>query len=309
MDFGLTLPQGVQRDLRRDVIKVATAAEEAGFAGLWAYERQLFPLHPADGCYGIDGLAWDSYYQYCADPLTVLTLAGAVTQRIGLGTSVLVAPLYSKLHLARVLATLDRAAGGRVTAGLGGGWSSDEYAAAGADFARRGQTLDEVIDALRALAGPDPVTYRDSQIVIQDALVNPKPVTRIPVLLGGGHSPRAIRRIAEKSDGWLPANTPGPLIAVTWKQILDLAQTAGRDPRALRLVAAAPFIVLTDQPLGPERELFQGSVGELTEDFAAIAEAGADELIIGLDSGAADASELIDKALVLLDAAARAGLR
>ena len=68
MDFGLTLPQGAGRDLRRDVIKVATQAEASGFAGLWAYERRLWPLDPADGLYGVDGLAWDRYYAHCAEP-------------------------------------------------------------------------------------------------------------------------------------------------------------------------------------------------------------------------------------------------
>lgn len=291
------------------MIRVAVAAEEAGFAGLWAYERRLYPLRPADGCYGIGGLAWPEYYRSCADPLTVLTLAAAVTRRIRLGTSVLVAPLHGKLHLARALATLDQAAGGRVTAGLGSGWSSDEYAASGADFARRGRALDEMIDALRALGGPDPVTYRDSEIVLSEALVSPKPASRIPILLGGGTSPRAIRRIAGKGDGWLPASMPGPAMAETWKRIRCQAEAAGRDPGALRMVACEPFVVVTGQPAGAGREPFRGSPGELAEDFAAIAAAGADELIIGMDSGVASAGELIDKALSLMDAAARAGLR
>ena len=309
MEFGLALPQGAHRDLRRDVIKVATQAEKAGYAGLWAYERVLFPLDPADGMYGIDGLPWLDYYQHCADPLTVLTLAGAVTQRVRLGTSVLIAPLHGKLHLARALATLDQATDGRVTAGLGSGWSTDEYAASGADFARRGQVLDEMVDALHALTGPDPVTYRDSEIVVQNALVSPKPVTRIPVLLGGGSSPRVIRRIAEKGDGWMPAAMPGPAIAETWKQILDLAAASGRDPLALRLVPLEPLIRVTDKPLGAERQPFNGSPEELVEDFAAMAETGAHELIIGLDVTSASADELIDKALVLLDLATQAGLR
>lgn len=309
MEFGLALPQGAQNDLQRDVIKVAREAEAAGFASLWAYERWLWPLHPADGCYGIDGLPWIEYYQYCADPLTVLTLAGAVTQRIRLGTSILLAPLHNKLHLARALATLDQATGGRVTAGMGSGWSSDEYAAAGVDFARRGQALDEMIGALAALGGPNPVTYRDSQIVISEALVNPKPVTRIPVLLGGGTTPRAIRRIAEKSDGWLPVSLPVSVIDGTWKHIRDQAEAAGRDPGALRLVVLAPFITVTDKPAGPERQLFQGSLEQLAEDFAAVAETGAHELIIGLDAGSADAGELMDQARTLLDTATGAGLR
>ncbi|HTU73632.1 MAG TPA: LLM class flavin-dependent oxidoreductase [Trebonia sp.] len=291
MELGLALPQGADRDLRRDVIKVAKQAEQAGFAGLWAYERVLFPLSPADGLYGIEGLPWLDYYQHCADPLTVLTLAGAVTERIQLGTSVLVAPMRGKLHMARALATLDQATDGRVTAGLGSGWSTDEYAAAGVDFARRGRGMDETIDALRALAGP-------------------KPVGRIPILLGGGLTPRAVRRIAEKADGWMPSSAHGAAtIGQTWKQVLHLAEAAGRDPDELRLVPVASMVAVTSKPLGAGREPFQGSPEELTEDFASLAQAGADEVIVGLDGDCATADELIDKALILLETATQAGLR
>jgi len=241
MDFGLALPQGAHNDLQRDVIKVAKRAEEAGFDSLWAYERVLFPVNPTGGMYGVDGLAWLTYYEYCADPLTVLTLAGAVTEKVRLGTSVLIAPLHSKLHLARTLATLDQATGGRV--------------------------------------------------------------------LGGGMTKRAFRRIAEKGDGWLPVNMPGKDIAAAWRQLLDQAASAGRDPAALRLVPVAPYTVVTDKPLRPDRELFQGTPEQLMEDFAAIAEAGAHELVIGLDNDAASAGELLDKAMRLLTAATAAGLR
>jgi probable F420-dependent oxidoreductase len=309
MDFGLALPQGAQNDLQHDVIKVAMRAEQAGFNSLWAYERVLYPVNPGYGMYGIDGLPWLTYYQYCADPLTVLTLAGAVTETIRLGTSVLIAPLHNKLLLARTLATLDQATGGRVTVGLGGGWSAEEYAAAGADFAGRGWAFDEVIDALRALLGPNPVTYRDSEIVVDNALVNPKPVTDLPILIGGGLSPRALRRIAEKADGWMPVNTPGQVIAEIWKRLLEHAASVGRDPAGMRLVPVAPYAVITSKPAGADRELFQGTPEQIAEDFGAIAEAGADELVIGLDNGAANADDLLDKAIRLLDAAAKAGLR
>ncbi|HTU74372.1 MAG TPA: LLM class F420-dependent oxidoreductase [Trebonia sp.] len=309
MDFGLALPQGAHNDLQRDVIKVAKQAEEAGFNSLWAYERVLFPLSPADGMYGIDGLPWIPYYEYCADPLTLLTLAGAVTRTIRLGTSVLIAPLHNTLHLARTLATLDQATGGRVTVGLGGGWSTDEYAAAGVDFASRGRAFDEQIDGLRALLGPDPVTYRDSRITVDNALVSPKPVAEIPIIIGGGYSERALRRIAEKGDGWMPSSMPGKAIAGTWKLILDQAEGAGRDPAALRLVAAAPGTVVTDKPAGPDRELFQGTPEQIIADYAEIAEAGAHEVIIGLDASTANADDLLEAATRVLDAATAAGLR
>jgi probable F420-dependent oxidoreductase len=309
MDFGLYLPQGAHRDVGRDVIDVAVRAEKAGFASLWAYERILFPIDPVTGLYGMDGVPWLDYYRYCSDPLTILTLAGAATERVRLGTAVLIAPLHNKIHLARTLATLDQATGGRVTAGFGSGWSEEEYASSGIDFARRGPVLDETIDAVRALTGPDPVTYHDSQIAVEDALVSPKPLTDMPILLGSGVSQRTIRRIAEKSDGWIPVSTPFPVIAETWKRILELAEDAGRDPVALRLVPAAPITIITDKPLGAGRQQFQGSPDELVDDFAAIANIGAHELVIGLDTDSASAGELIEKALVLIDAATKAGLR
>lgn len=308
MDFGLALPQGAHNDLSRDLTRVARQAEDAGFDSLWAYERVLFPVTPRYGLYGIDGLPWLEYYKYCADPLTALTLAGAVTETIRLGTSVLIAPLHNKLHLARTLATLDQATGGRVTVGLGGGWSAEEYAAAGADFAGRGRAFDEAIDGLRALLGPNPVTYRDSEIVVDNALVNPKPVREIPILVGGGESPRVFRRIAEKGDGWIPVNVPPAAMAEAWKRLLDDAERAGRDPGALRLVPLAHTDV-TAAPVGADRRFLQGAPEQLMQDFADMAEAGAHEVIIGLDGRSAGADDLMDKAMRLLDAAASAGFR
>jgi probable F420-dependent oxidoreductase len=308
MELGLSLPQGAHNDLRRDVTGVARAAEQAGFASLWAYERVLFPVTPAQGMYGVPGLSWLKYYEYCADPLTVLAMAGAVTEKVRLGTSVLVGPLHPTLALARALATLDQATGGRVIAGLGSGWAAEEYRAMGMDFSSRGRALDETIDGLRALLGPDPVTYRDSHIAVEEALVNPKPVTQIPILLGGGSSERAFRRIARKADGWLPVNMAGPALADSWKRLLDLAGMEGRDPQRMRLIPVA-HVTLADRPAGPGRQPFQGILDEVIDDIAATAEAGADELIVGLDASVASSAELIDKALALMQAVTAAGLR
>jgi alkanesulfonate monooxygenase SsuD/methylene tetrahydromethanopterin reductase-like flavin-dependent oxidoreductase (luciferase family) len=178
----------------------------------------------------------------------------------------------------------------------------------GVDFSGRGRTLDQTIDGLRALLGPDPVTYRDSRIAIEDALVSPKPVTQIPILLGGGSSERAFRRIARKGDGWLPVNMAGPALADDWKRLLDLTGMEGRDPQRMRLIPVA-HVTLADEPAGPERQPFQGILNEVIDDIAATAEAGADELIIGLDASVASSAELIDKALALMHAATAAGLR
>lgn len=184
--LGLSLPQMKQYDIGRDIPAVARAAEEIGYESLWVFERILFPEPARQGLYGVPGLPWPDQYRSVADPLVSLTLAAAATERARLGTSVLVAPLHVPFQLARALASLDAASGGRVVAGIGTGWSHDEYAAAAvAPFEKRGQVLDELLDVFEAVWGPDPVSYEGELTTIAPSVVGPKPAGPIPVLLAG----------------------------------------------------------------------------------------------------------------------------
>src|SRR3954470_21738622 len=106
MRIGLHLPQGELVDPRRDVIRTAQEAERIGYDSLWVMERTLFPLEPADGMYGVPGLPWAESYRHVTDPLTLLTLVAAVTERVRLGTGILVAGLHPAHQLARGFATL-----------------------------------------------------------------------------------------------------------------------------------------------------------------------------------------------------------
>jgi probable F420-dependent oxidoreductase len=306
MRIGLHLPQGELADPRRDVIRTAQEAERIAYDSLWVMERTLFPLEPTDGMYGVPGLPWADSYRHITDPLTVLTLVAAVTERVRLGTGILVAGLHPAHQLARGFATLDQLSNGRTVLGLGAGWSSDEFRAAGADVRRRGKALEETIDACRALWGPNPVSYRDSQMVVDNALVSPKPVGRLPILVGGGHSDVALDRIARKADGWLPSGQGPAAVAAQWKRIKDMAADHGRDPADLGLhVQVQP--VVTDTALGADRMPGRGSMAQVVEDLAAYAEAGASEILIALvDARSVD--EGIEKATAVLAAANEAGL-
>lgn len=307
MRFGLGLPQAGGYNLKTDVIDIARAAEKAGYSSLWVYERVLFPLQPADGMNGIPGVPWIDYYRECADGLTVLTLAAAATDHVRLGTSVLIAPLYPALHLARALAALDQASGGRVIAGFGSGWSSDEYHGMGADFRSRGRTLEETIDACRTFWSENPITYQDSRCAIESCLVNPKPVSRIPVMLGGGRTVRAIGRIARKADGWLPTGLGGPVIADRWAEIRRLAAADGRDPDRLELIPRAA-VVLSQQPAPAGRRPFQGTMSQVLDDVAAVADAGAQEILLDLSPSARNGRELLDRSLEMMDELTSSGL-
>lgn len=99
---------------------------------------------------------------------------------------------------------MDAASGGRVVAGIGTGWSHDEYAAAAvAPFEKRGQVLDELLDVFEAVWGPDPVSYEGELTTIAPSVVGPKPAGPIPVLLPA-NSPKAARRLVDRADGWMP---------------------------------------------------------------------------------------------------------
>jgi probable F420-dependent oxidoreductase len=308
--LGLGLPQRKGVDLRTDVTHVARTAEQAGFDSLWVYERLLFPTNPAGPLYGIPGLDWPACYEGgTADPLTVLAAAAAVTDTIRLGSSVLVTPLHIPVQLAKALATIDNlSGGGRLIAGFGSGWSADEMQAAGVSLADRGRSLDETLDVCAAVWGPDPVRHQGLS-VIPESLISPKPVSRIPVMIGGGFGGAAMDRVARRADGWLPTALPPAALSAMWGQIREAAAGYGRDAAAMELIYRAN-IILTDGPAGADRQPFVGSMDQIVEDAVALAGAGATELIIELqlDDGFAGTKWLLDTALEIRERARAGGV-
>ncbi|WP_328556689.1 LLM class F420-dependent oxidoreductase [Streptomyces sp. NBC_00358] len=305
--LGLTLPQMKQYDLGRDVPDVARAAESIGYESLWVFERALFPDPPTQGLYGIEGLAWPEAYRGVADPLVTLTLAAAATERAELGTSVLVAPLHVPFQLAKALASLDAASGGRVVAGLGTGWSLDEYAAASArPFEERGQVLDEVIEVCRAVWGPDPVVHDGRLTKIASAAVGPKPARPIPILLAA-NTGRARRRLVDHADGWMPIGMGVEQLAAQWTQLQDLAAERGRTEPLRTVLRTNPQYTAKGYE-GGDRQPFQGSVEQIVEDLVAHAELGLGEIFFDLQSSVRDAQELKDVAAEVYEAARAAGV-
>ena len=125
-------------------------------------DRVLAPLEPRSPYpASMDGQLPVEQYSVL-DPFVALTLAATATERIRLGTSVLVAPWYSPLLLARTLTAIDLASNGRLSVGLGLGWSVDEYDAVCAPLDHRGGRLDEMIDVLEAIWA-DGVTHVDGE--------------------------------------------------------------------------------------------------------------------------------------------------
>ncbi len=134
--------------------------------------------------------------------MLTLTWAAAATQRVRLGTSVLVLPMRHPLPLAKELATLQNLSRGRLILGAGVGWLEAEFNALGVPFKERGRRMDEGIALMKAVWSQDPVTFPTRWIpaVVENMRSQPQPETPIPIWIGGS-SDAAIAR-ALRLDGW-----------------------------------------------------------------------------------------------------------
>ena len=176
-------PDGIRR--------TAELAEELGFDSVWATEHIIV---------GPDGV--DPYGRVYA-PLVTLGWVAGFTSRVGLGTSIVLAPLHHPMHLAKEVATLQELSGGRVRLGVGMGWHEPEYEFLGVPFEGRGRRGDEVIRVMRAIwSGAR--DYEGPLWSFHDATSEPLPSPQ-PEIWVGGSSDRAIRRARELGDVWHPS--------------------------------------------------------------------------------------------------------
>jgi probable F420-dependent oxidoreductase len=301
MRIGIGLPQ-LGRFADIDTLRrVAIAAEASRLSSLWAIDRLLVPVDPRSAYPASADGTLPPEQRTAIDPIVALSVAATVTDRIRLGTSVLVAPWYPPVVLARALASVDVASAGRLTVGLGVGWSLDEYEAVGAQMQQRGRRLDEILELLNSLwSGRTQRVTGQERIEPASLTVRPAQHPRPPTLLAA-YTAAGLDRIARSADGWLPTGLPFDAIAAGWTTIRDGAAAAGRDPHALELIVrAAPAV--RDAALGPTRAPFTGSWRQIADDVARTRDLGAHELIIDLQAQVTRPDELVDTALELADA-------
>lgn len=262
------------------LLRLCLQAEELGFGTLWAADRLMYPVEPRNGYPVSPDGRWPEQFKRCLDPLETLTWLAARTSRIRLGTAVLNIPFYNPVVLGRRLVTLDILSQGRLTVGLGQGWSEDEFEAVGTTGRGRGARADEFLQVLDALWGPDPVSYRGEHYRLAPSVVAAKPLQkpRPPVFMAA-FAPAALARVARLADGWLPVGMPLAQLARTWAGLQDLAAEAGRKPGELRLVVGS-FPHITATPAGADRGLLQGAPGQLRSDLEDLAALGAEEVYV-----------------------------
>ncbi|MCP9211820.1 LLM class F420-dependent oxidoreductase [Streptomyces cucumeris] len=254
---------GIGNGARPRIIRaVAEAAEAHGFATLWAGEHIVMVDTPSSRYpYSADGRIAVPADADWLDPLLALTFAAAVTTRIGLATGILLLPEHNPVAVAKQAATLDVLSAGRLTLGVGVGWSAEEFAALGVPFAHRGRRTAEYVAVLRTLWDRDVASFEGEFTRFEGIRVNPKPVRdrRIPVVVGG-NSDAALRRVAAFGDGWYGFNLP--------------AEAVGERVRALREYRASHHSPATEPTVAVA--LSDGG----PEQLPALAEAGVTELVV-----------------------------
>ena len=191
----------------------ARAAEDAGLDEIWVVDHIAIPPGEAEGS--------DGRY---LDPLATLAFLAGTTQRIGLGTAVLILPYRPALPTAKWIATIQELSGGRLRLGVGVGWMHAEFRAAGVDRARRGAIADETLAFLRECfaSGDDDVVVANGQ----QFLFRPKP-PRPPIFVGGA-PPHALARAVRFGDGWMPMGMDAEKLREPIAELKRRAREAGK---------------------------------------------------------------------------------
>ncbi|MFF4627346.1 TIGR03619 family F420-dependent LLM class oxidoreductase [Streptomyces griseorubiginosus] len=233
------------------VLETARTAEELGF------DHVIASSHLLAGTAGVT-----------PDPLVLLSAVAGATSRIGLVTSVLILPLYHPVVVAHQVATLDRLSGGRLTLGVGTGWDTAEFDAAGVPFVGRGRRADEQLDVVRTL-------WRDEA----DVRLGVRPRTPGgPPLWIGGHSDAALRRALRHGDAWHGFGVDAAGLVEVRGRLAVLEERTGRDSvRPLELTAGLvlvpPGFEAAVRPSGwqllggaePSAERVRAELGELAD--------------------------------------------
>jgi probable F420-dependent oxidoreductase len=194
--FGVILPNYGLDSSPEAIRRTTELAVELGFDSVWTTE------HIIVGPEGVDP------YGRVYDPLVTLGWIAGWTDRVGLGTSIVIVPLHNPMHLAKEVATLQELSGGRFRLGIGVGWHRDEYRFIGVPFKERGRRADESVRLMRALwSGAR--DFEGEFWSFHEATAEPHPSPQ-PEIWVGGSSPRAIRRARELGDVWHPSRGSDP---------------------------------------------------------------------------------------------------
>jgi probable F420-dependent oxidoreductase len=287
MKVGILLPQTGEPATSENVLYIGKEAEKEGLDSVWVFERLLWPLKPQTPYGGIPNTPIPVEYQSVLDPLETLTYLAGNTERISLGTSIIDIFFHNPVTLARRFATLDVLSGGRVIAGLGIGWSKDEYDVSGIPYRRRGTRADEYMQLLKRIWTDDVVEFKGQFYNVPASKIGPKPMQKPhPPILLAGFSPKTFPRIVNYADGWLPIAGFGPLeqLEQAINGLREDASKANKNPSNIRVVVLSyPNVLDSSQgsSSSQQRLPMSGTIDQIGSDIDRIKAMGVEHVIFG----------------------------
>ncbi|NNE11453.1 MAG: TIGR03560 family F420-dependent LLM class oxidoreductase [Ilumatobacter sp.] len=301
--FGLTVSSftwpGETAAIGPTLAAIARDAEEAGFSSLWVMDHVVQIPQV--------GREWEPMLE----STSALGYLAAATERIRLGTLVTGITYRNIAHVGKIAATLDVLSGGRAVCGLGAAWFEREHRVYGWDFpplAERYELLEDALVLLPLLWGPGSPSFSGRRIEIPEAICYPRPIQeRIPILVGGSGERRTLRLVARHADACNLFGEPDVIrrkVAV----LHEHCEAENRDPSDITVTQLSSILCasaaddldrrLTERANGRlpveilASELNAGTVDDHIGRFAALADAGVDEVIVALaDVGDPDAVE------------------
>ena len=271
---GVQLPE-VERGVGwNEYAAMARAAEEVGFGSIWLGDHYLYRED------GWEGGPWEAW--------TFLAGLAAITERVRLGPLVACLNFHNPAVLAKKVAALDEVSGGRFTFGLGAGWNRTEFDAFGIPFDHRASRFEEAFEIVRRLLDGEVVTFEGLFHQVHDAVLLPRPPQRPPLMVGSSGE-RVLAATLPHVDTWNTwfdwyGNTPEGF-EKKLREIDAACERAGRDPSSIER-SACVLVRLGYTEERPDQEgvtPLEGSPEEVGAGLLAMAEAGADELILVLD--------------------------
>ncbi|MGO1057087.1 LLM class F420-dependent oxidoreductase [Crossiella sp. CA198] len=235
--------------------RLARLAEDLGLRGWWASEHVVLPS-PAPADTPMNPL------EPILDPLVHLSFVAAVTQRLELGTAIIILPQRNPLVLAKQVASLDHLSRGRFTLGVGAGYLEPEMTAVGVPMSERGARTDEYLDAMNALWRQEAPAFDGKFARFANVDAHPKPADQRIVV--GGHSPAAFRRAVSRGHGWYGVAANAEDLR---RSLAGLRKAADQVDRPERLGRLRIHLVQAPTPPGPA-------------DAEAYRELGVDELVL-----------------------------
>jgi probable F420-dependent oxidoreductase len=263
----------------------AEKAEHLGFDSVWVHDHIVWGTeqhrgHLSSGsAEALTSAQLPNFYE----SLTTLAVIAGRTEKVKLGVAVVILPLRNPVVLAKQAAVLDVLSNGRLLLGVAPGApriTEPEFAAVGVDYHKRGRITDDYLKALQAIWTQPLATHEGEYISFKEAQMFPKPLQKPwpPILIGGGErglSPRALKRVLEFGNGWIPAYLTESETEEGIKQLREGVRAAGRGNEK--------FIVGLELFLGmgsSESEAVAANSASLTKNFSSVEE-GAKRSLVG----------------------------